>query len=428
MKSDHVLKFLAFRIVRPMILCVFLGIVLNFFFVAGVLQPLRIDSGSMVPTLYGPRFEFICETCRQKFLCGADGSAERTRFTCPACGFMENSIQSAHFLPGERILINRLTMTLPWRKLRRFDVVVFRDAESPSRWNVKRIVALPGETVAFRDGNLWINETIFRKKLDDQENVATLYRFGRWIDESTPTQQCYSFDPSEPIPHFAPFRSDFGERQKEIAANQQSGFRFYSTRNSYNQLRIERKEETQTPSDEVLLTIPIRFLDYEITITTKRETIVVKKNAPQTLVILRNEKHFASVLIPSKTGLRQSETVRISVIDRTLQIGLAQSTFLKKKLPDSNEIQTIPNTFPIRLSSPIRENETLDTLAVLHEIETRVEMRLDPFLSGPAQSWTIPENAYFVIGDNPAISEDSRFWHQPSVDRNAILGCTIRPH
>ena len=420
MKSDHILKHLAFRIVRPAVLCVFLGTVLEFFFVAGLVRPLRIDSGSMVPALYGPRFELICETCRQTFLCGEDGSIERSRFTCPACGFAENSVQAARFLPGERILIDRFTSTLPQRKLLRFDLIVFRNAESPSRWNVKRIAALPGETVAFRDGNLWINGTIFRKSLDEQEEVSPIYRFGRWIDESTPTERRFSFDPSEPIPYFAPLRPDSKIRQNEITP--QNVPRFYSTRNPYNQLRIERKEETQTPSDEVLLTLPIRFLDAEITITTKKETLVIKKSDAQTLSISRNEKHFASIPIPLKPGLQQSESARVSVIDRTLQIGWGQSTHVVKELPDSDDIQMIPANFPIRISFPVRKNESSNTLVSLRELESQIEIRLDPYLAGLAQSWTVPQDAYFVLGDNSAISEDSRFWNPPTIERNAILG------
>ena len=420
MKSDLLSKHFAFRIIRLAVLCVFFGTVLEFFFVAGLVQPLRIDSGSMVPALHGPRFVFVCETCRHTFLCGADGPIERTRFTCPACGFAENSVQTARFLQGERILIDRFTPTFSQRKLRRFDLIVFRDAKSPSRWNAKRIVALPGETVAFCDGNLWINGTILRKNLDMQVKVAAIYRFGRWIDESTPTERRFSFDPSEPIPHFAPLHPGSEIQQSEMTP--QNNPRFYSTRNPYNQLRIERKEETQTPSDEILLTLSARFFDAEITITTKRETLVIKKSDPQTLSVLRNEKHFASVPVPEKTGSQQSESVRISVIDRTLQIGWEQSTLLVKELPDTNETQKIPANFPIQISFPIRENEALDILASLRELETQIEIRLDPFLSGPAQRWTVPQDAYFVLGDNSAISEDSRFWNPPHVERNAILG------
>ena len=422
MKSDHILKFLAFRMAHPVVLCVFFGTVLEFFFVAGLVQPLRIDSGSMVPALYGPQFEFICETCHQTFLCGADGPIGRSRFTCPACGFAENSVQTARFLHGKRILVDRFTPTLPWRKLRRFDLIVFRDAESPSRWNVKRIVALPGETVAFSNGNLWIDGTILRKSLDEQEKVAPIYRFGRWIDESTPMEQRFSFDPSEPIPHFAPLHPDSEVQQNETTRNRQNAPRFYSTRNPYNQLRIERKEETRTPNDEILLTLPIRFLDGEITVTTKRETLVIKKSDAQTLSISRNEKHFAFVPVPEKTGPQQSEPARISVIDRTLQIGWGQSILVVKELPDSDEIQMIPAIFPIRISFPVRKNESPNTLVSLRELETQIEIRLDPYLAGLAQSWTVPQDAYFVLGDNSAISEDSRFWNPPYVERNAILG------
>ena len=63
-------------------------------------------------------------------------------------------------LTGDRLLVNKfvyaargglLGRLLPARSLRRGDVVVFRFPEDPRRDFIKRVVALPGETVAIRD-------------------------------------------------------------------------------------------------------------------------------------------------------------------------------------------------------------------------------------------------------------------------------------
>ena len=44
-------------------------------------------------------------------------------------------------LPGDHLLVR------PARQLRRRDLVVVRDPHAPGRWVVKRVVALPGESV-----------------------------------------------------------------------------------------------------------------------------------------------------------------------------------------------------------------------------------------------------------------------------------------
>jgi len=85
---------------------------------------------------------------------------------------MEKSV-----LTGDRLLVNRFiygargdsqwSRLLPSRALRRGDVVVFRFPEDPRRDFIKRVVALPGETVEIRDK---------RVRVDGQE-LAEPYAF-----------------------------------------------------------------------------------------------------------------------------------------------------------------------------------------------------------------------------------------------------------
>jgi len=63
-------------------------------------------------------------------------------------------------LTGDRLLVNKflyaplaepLARVMPARTVRRGDVVVFRFPQNPSRDFIKRVIGLPGETVAIRD-------------------------------------------------------------------------------------------------------------------------------------------------------------------------------------------------------------------------------------------------------------------------------------
>lgn len=69
-------------------------------------------------------------------------------------------------LTGDRVLVNKfvyaakdglLGRLLPARSLRRGDVVVFRFPEDPRRDFIKRVVALPGETVSIRDKKVFVD-------------------------------------------------------------------------------------------------------------------------------------------------------------------------------------------------------------------------------------------------------------------------------
>ena len=73
-------------------------------------------------------------------------------------------------IEGDRILVNKFiygarvpftAMRLPaLRKPKRGDVIVFISTQDPKKDFIKRLVALPGETVEIRGGNIYINGVV----------------------------------------------------------------------------------------------------------------------------------------------------------------------------------------------------------------------------------------------------------------------------
>ena len=56
---------------------------------------------------------------------------------------------------GERLLVDKLSYR--WHPPRRFDIVVFRYPQDPSRDFIKRVIALPGETVEIQEGKVYVD-------------------------------------------------------------------------------------------------------------------------------------------------------------------------------------------------------------------------------------------------------------------------------
>jgi signal peptidase I len=76
-----------------------------------------------------------------------------------------NSMEKA-VLVGDHLLVNKflyaphsrfLASLLPYREVRRGDVIVFKFPEDPSRDFIKRAVALPGDTLEIRDRVVFVN-------------------------------------------------------------------------------------------------------------------------------------------------------------------------------------------------------------------------------------------------------------------------------
>ncbi len=75
-------------------------------------------------------------------------------------------------LNGDRILIDKLKYELTDPE--RFDVVVFQPNIETSHYYIKRIIALPGETVRIKDGFIYINN----KKLLEPMTVDPIISSG----------------------------------------------------------------------------------------------------------------------------------------------------------------------------------------------------------------------------------------------------------
>jgi signal peptidase I len=84
-------------------------------------------------------------------------------------------VEGTSMMPGltdqERIFINKYTYKLGSGSIAREDLVVFRYPYDPSQSYIKRIIAVPGDSVQITDGTVYVNG----EKLDEPY-VPTEYR------------------------------------------------------------------------------------------------------------------------------------------------------------------------------------------------------------------------------------------------------------
>jgi signal peptidase I len=148
--------------------------ILAILFMAFVMQAFQIPTGSMADTLKGSHFRLCCPQCGYKYNYGFDsseydlsrdavpsGSFRPPRTCCPSCGHYPRIDQPLQVANGDRILV--LKCIYQFFEPMRWDVIVFKNPLDPSENYIKRLVALPGETVEIIDGDVYINRQIARK-------------------------------------------------------------------------------------------------------------------------------------------------------------------------------------------------------------------------------------------------------------------------
>ncbi len=165
------------------LICLALAVVL---FRTFQVEGYMISTGSMAPCLLGFHKRVDCPSCGQQFAFGVAlenaqvdalsdsdrphvSSAGNERARCPNCGHTSIEVAALPRNHGDQLLVHKNAYL--YRQPKRWEVVVFRNPARPTQAYVKRIVGLPGESVAIVDGDIYVGGTIQRKDWNAQRSI-----------------------------------------------------------------------------------------------------------------------------------------------------------------------------------------------------------------------------------------------------------------
>lgn len=178
--------------VRELVECVVFVVVLVLLLKSFVAEAFVIPTGSMAETLLGYQKNVVCPECNYEFPvnCSVEVDPQQSEHTavtgcwCPNCrrhiDFKEMGMNPPWYT-GDRVLVSKflydfglLGMTHP----NRYDVVVFKYPKEPQRDYVamnyiKRLVGLPGETMAIYYGKLYHRDDL--KYEDDKSHPLDMW-------------------------------------------------------------------------------------------------------------------------------------------------------------------------------------------------------------------------------------------------------------
>lgn len=140
--------------------------------VLGLVQPVQVAGNSMAPALLGEHYSVACPQCQSLLVFAADLKPSAPSAACPHCGNPSVPLENAPLHVGDSLMVDRFSESLG--PLVRGDLVVVRSPDDSRQLCVKRILGLPGESVALRWGDVWIDGRPATKSLAEQRALRLL--------------------------------------------------------------------------------------------------------------------------------------------------------------------------------------------------------------------------------------------------------------
>jgi len=388
----------------------------------------RIISASMAPHFYGPHVSVICNDCGFPFACGMEAGTCNVQPVCPNCGYTAIS-PTVNATWGDSISI--VPWTTPRAEPQRWETVLYQHSANARELVVKRVVGLPGEQIAIHAGDLFVNGVRPARTLNQFRDSAILIYDGRYCPQRTDAPSRWKLLQNKSHWHITPGKLFFKPTTPRseptwpelIADNGSIDWITYKHVDSspdairggseasiddylpYNQHLPARRHYVT----DLMLRCSIKFsgngwlacsmshgenvVVAQISLTARKITLITPTGPVESEIGLRPQ-----------IGVENRETLlEMAVYDRQAVVALNGITIYAVRLDDLN-CEKPPITESLRLSA-YAATIRITAFQILRDV-----YYLDS--GGANQPWSLPRRLgpeeYFLLGDNPAISLDSR--------------------
>ncbi len=393
------------------------------------LQDYQVASSSMAPGLYGPLFRVQCSNCGSDFSIAADTVQSQIPTRCLDCGGLCQVAGAA--IPGQIVIVERFTArpllfepsnsfsfsSIDPVLLKRFDRVVIGDRSDVNGQQVKRLWGEPGERVEFREGNLWINGTLYQKNLDELKMVGV--PIARYPAPRTDSAS------SNKLVHHHQLKFHASDQPWVIMPQETYYWQYRRpARVSVNDTSADQWLEASELVDDYpcnqgvsqrLNAVDDWLLDMRLSAPLQAESELDGASG-----FLLQVQHLGAELSISAQPLSSSKQPAVERPSAT-HVSIACLRRLKVAICDQRlllqtDVETKVIDLPSRDAelkrSPFELNLTCrqSTPIALDSLELLRDLYLT---SAPAEShlpmiWNVPEDSVFVLGDNLPVSVDSR--------------------
>jgi signal peptidase I len=448
-------------IVRPafeFLLILFAGIFAARTFLA---EAYIVPTGSMAPTLLGQHRTLTCPNCGDRLDLGADAGGTAGSPTCPNCG-ATTGFRSEVETAGDRLLVQKFLFDL--RSPRRWESIVFQNPSDATQAYVKRVVGLPGESVLIRDGDLWINGELARKTPAERRSLAIpVYdhahpaldgdRFPRWtfrrsgsgrdrrptgwrvhgsevVRDAMPegSLMVSDEDPAEPAIDWATYRHWQSDRD---GYGPITDFLAYNGREMPGQSAVP----DITVNARVRIGLGVNAVALRIAYRGDRFTILLPTSPGEVAEVQRNGRPCPVAWLDAADAAHAPEpdcwTLELSVVDRRLELERnGKALFEPFDFEDARSGFRDGGDSPAAIGVRGEGGATIEAFRIDRDVYYTDALGYSPRRPfGVGDPVQLGPGEYFVLGDNSAVSNDSRFWDKsPVVRSEKLLGKPFLVH
>ncbi|MBY0588408.1 S26 family signal peptidase [bacterium] len=420
--------------IRPTIEFVLVLVMATSLFKLFVVDGYFVPTGSMAPGLLGVHQNLTCPSCGYRFAVGHEPAGwSPPTLPCPSCKKGTIPFSDPIVQPGDRLLV--LKGFFEFFEPRRWETAVFLNPNDAGAAYVKRIVGLPGEKIVVRQGDVYANDQIQRKTFQQYRSVAI---------------PVYNTRPGIAVPPTLTTRWLIDQEGKATLQETNSGWMIRAPgRQDLFQAAYQETDGTGQP-------VPIRDdLAYNASRLSSAPVAITDLSVRW---IFRWKSGDGAMVVHLTPAMMQSFTLTIRPARGTIECSLSQATEGLAKHPfsagqpvemefgfwDAQVMLAIDGRVLARFavdplpagSEPTLHPVEIKMREIVGEIEQLQIFRDIYYRRDASRSWTARQgdgyllgpDEYFMMGDNTAVSNDSRSWDVPGIARRMLVGKPIVVH